>query len=1086
MSSAPGKAPALSLSGLIKALSALLRGMHSLVAIILFVALTYLLGHMVLDGPIQGNDSALHVAYAQWLNQYFPTIPHWYPLQGGGVSLLHGYPILSHLIVVSVHRLTGLSILEAFRLVSFLAFPLTAFGIYLFAWSSLRNQTIGLIAGVLYLLAPITWTWLYDWGFFPQQVAIVFLPFALIAFDRSFDCRLDHRRSGRGRLWFVALALVLSLSFLCHMLIGTAIAGGMTLYVLFAVLVAQRDMKRATLRGGTKVVALTGFTLGLLLAFYMVPFYAYGKVANREGLNTPPPHDLHRLPILEFFGLSPVDLENLLTRFQFPLFVAIFAAVGLVLGWVYVKKGRDESRKALSLALVCTAATVYALSPGLVAIVLRVSSLVFMFVNFRSALLLVMVLLPLIAGYGIWALAHAVLYPEELLGFGRAPILTSRRLRPPLRPMLVSLAALLIAVGGILPVGGIVQGNTSARDYGPLAGRFHLDDIWSRGGENPGESLLAQLAPNNWPAFAIADADASIAQSRAVGSLLLQERPSRIDVSPYQGRLAMDLVTYADASQINTYTYQANIIHAMWGYQQNVFYSREQGVAESGNPRALNGLAQWFGTEFVFLNSLDDPTETYQAAGWELTHEEGVLQIWRDTNAPGMATATTRPTVLVAGKPKADAYMTIFRMANDGMFPYEEALLVEGQSRVDHYAVEELKPFDAVILYGYDYRNGRKAWETLAEYVRQGGNLFVDTGWEFQIPEWQFDQAPDVLPVARLMWTDYGITSDYRVGFTDAAGPVDVTKFKSLEWEGKPWTVSGARKEDVRDWGQVVLSAADKPLIVAGEYGQGQVVWSGMNLIAHARYLGQNDEEVRLLHNLLTWLTSGGRGSEIASPTVERTSPDRVDFALTTIPDDVTWLYWREAYYPDWHAYITDTAGEREIPIYRGGPGFMLMPIASSSSNATVRLVWELSLVEKAGYVASAAGLLLVVAFSIDGLFLSGNGFTWLKIALSLKVPKPFLGHGTNLEWAEKKRAELDRKHGRKGQTPADGIPVPVLESFPEPHIPNEGPDRRGIGDLPFEASLSDEQATLLRSWLDDDDDENDQWADRILGRRAS
>ena len=1069
----------------VRALRALGSLLHIALSTGVLAALSYLLGWGMLGGISEGNDSPLHISYAYWLDQYFPNVPNWYPLQGGGMSLLHAYPILPHLMVVAVSRASGLTVFQSYHLISFLAFPLTALGIYFFCWLVLRRQTVGLIAGVFYLLAPITWTWMYDWGFFPQQVALVLLPWVLIAFDRAFECQVDRRKTGRGRLWFAALVLLVSLASLCHMLVGAAAGIATQLIVSVAVTARGSEHRRATMRGGAKIFLLLGTVVGLLTSAYMISFYAYGQVANREGLNTPPPHQLHHLPVLEFFGLKSINPEEILTRMQFPFVVAVLALVGLILAVLFVFMDVGGSRKALSFGIVCVAGTIYALTPALVAVVLRISFTLFNFLNFRSLLLLVMLLMPVMAGYGVWAVAYLILHPDDLPRLWLGQYKSSGRRFAFLRGSLASLAALLIAGVAIIALGGLRSANESSLAYGPRVKGISLQDVWSKGGHDQAGSIAEQLSPENWPPFILAQEDPAGNDSWRLASILPPERPLRIDVSPYMGRLAMDISTYADASQINSYTYQANIIHAMWGYQQNVFYSREQGVAESGNALTLNGLAQWFGTKFVFLNSKDDPTETYQAAGWELTHEEGVLQVWRDPNAPDMATATARPTVLVIGKPKADAYMTIFRMANDGMLPYEEALLVEGQSRVDDYAVEDLKPFDAVVLYGYDYRDGRKAWETLAEYVRQGGNLFVDTGWEFQIPEWQFDQAPEVLPLERLTWTDYGITSDYRVGFMEAAGPVDVKKFKSLEWEGKAWTVSGAQKEDVRDWGQVVLSVADKPLIVAGEYGQGRVVWSGMNLIAHARYLGQNEEEVRLLHNLLAWLTSRGRGPEIASPKVERTNPDRVDFSLNTVPGDVTWLYWREAFYPDWHAYITDAAGERETPIYRGGPGFMLMPIASSSSNATVRLVWESSLVEKAGYVASAVGLLLVVAFLLDGLFLSGNGFTWLKIAVSVVMPEPFLGHGPNLEWAEKKRAELERKHRGKGQAPTEGIPAPALVSSPEAYISEESPNQRGNRELPFEASLSDEQATLLRSWLDDDKNGDDQWADRILRRRA-
>lgn len=87
-----------------------------------------------------------------------------------------------------------------------------------------------------------------------------------------------------------------------------------------------------------------------------------------------------------------------------------------------------------------------------------------------------------------------------------------------------------------------------------------------------------------------------------------------------------------------------------------------------------------------------------------------------------------------------------------------------------------------------------------------------------------------MLPVERIVWTDYGMAQDYVLGFAEAAGTVNAGKFKPLTWEGRPWTVSGAEIQDVRDWGDVVLSAAGPPLIVAGRYGAGKVVWSGLNL----------------------------------------------------------------------------------------------------------------------------------------------------------------------------------------------------------------------------------------------------------------
>ena len=104
------------------------------------------------------------------------------------------------------------------------------------------------------------------------------------------------------------------------------------------------------------------------------------------------------------------------------------------------------------------------------------------------------------------------------------------------------------------------------------------------------------------------------------------------------------------------------------------------------------------------------------------------------------------------------------------------------------------------------------------------------------------------------------------------------------------------------------------------------MVWSGMNLISHI-LANDNAEEKRLLEGFLTWLAPIRDNSERPSPSVTRDHPDRIEFEVSTDPANTTWLYWREASYPNWRAYIDDSRGTRKVPIYRAGPGFMLMPL---------------------------------------------------------------------------------------------------------------------------------------------------------------
>jgi len=313
------------------------RLIHLFVATVIIFGLAYLLGHTIMSG-LKGNDSPLHVAYATWLNQYFPSIPHWYPLQGGGGSLLHGYPILSHMIVVALHRLSELSIPQAFQLISFLTIPLTAMGIYLFCWVAFRRQTVGLIAAVLYLLAPITWTWAYDWGFFAQTVAVVLLPLGLICFDRYFSLLVNDSKSIGRRIWPAILVLCLVVTILIHPVVGAGLLGAMALLTIGSTIAGPAGRRRHILTRGISAILFVGLFAGLLLAFYLVPFYRYSQIANREGLNKVPLDQMNRLPVGEFFGLQPVNPRFVLTRMANPLVTTVMFLAGIPFAVRYSRK----------------------------------------------------------------------------------------------------------------------------------------------------------------------------------------------------------------------------------------------------------------------------------------------------------------------------------------------------------------------------------------------------------------------------------------------------------------------------------------------------------------------------------------------------------------------------------------------------------------------------------------------------------------------------------------------------------------------------------------------------------------------------
>ena len=1130
------------------------RLIHLALSAAAIVALSFALGNVLLEDPLKGGDSALHIAYTQWLSQYFPNVPHWFPEVGGGVSLLHGYPILAHYSVIILHQLSELTLLQSSAVIGWITFPITAIGIYLFCWSALKNQTVGLIAAVFFLLAPLSWTWIHDWGFFPYSVGLVYLPMALLLYDRYLSLVLKNPRSPMRRLWMIGLVASIVLATLTH---PSAAAGAVLLIVLYSLfysITTKSQSRSRVLLSGAKAGLICGVMVAMILAFYLVPFSSYGRIANREGLNLLPVHLVPHLPKAEFFGLKPIDISIIHTRMSNPLAVSALLLGGLALSW-------RTSRKALALTFAALFAAIYALFPQLPFSLSNLSSSLAMVFSIRAALGAVMILFPVGAAYGAVALGFLLISPviwlrnnaTRTIGLGG------------LQGFVASGLGIVLAIAALFWIGQIQSSTPYIVDYGPSSAGIDLRDVWNlrsddscelptadtktlalcqeprareelnvqeflmecdraiaagyvppslcsdpspssasieefkdqcdnaesftesmRPCEALVEGILAQLSPANWPVGPVAQIKDSnwLTESVAeLGLILPDDEPVRIDISSRYAGLAQFFTVFSGTSQIQTYTNQLSLIHAIWGYQSGIFYSEEL-----GSPQSINELADWLGIQYVFLNPDHDPVDKFAAAGWRTVSSDVGAYAMENPGAPGLATISTRPTVLVIGGQSNGSYAQLYKLAIEGVAPYEEFTLVEGSDRIDKYSLDELLLFDTLFLHGYDYKNGDKAWKLLDQYVRSGGSIFLDTGWQFEIPEWEFEQTPSVIPLSELAWRNAGQENSYRIEGDEIASGIDSTKFDPLIWEDSPWGFASADSGKLREWGRPILSHEGYPLLAGGEYGEGRVVWSGMNLLSHV-IAYDNPEEQLLLNRLLNWLGGDREDSQELEAVVERSHPDRVDFSASSLQGDRPWLYWREAWYPNWHAKLTEGETITEVPIFRAGPGFMLMPLGLGGGQTSIALEWELSGLERLSWYVSGLGIVVALAFIVDGLFLRGNGLTWMKIAVLMRIPRPFLGDGHNNDWAERKRAEI--VSGAAGLGPsANGEEsaesqdekVPAGSEIAGQRIEqHHGSDDARADDPDVNY---DDEAALLESWLDSTQHSDDRWAAKLLGNR--
>jgi hypothetical protein len=148
--------------------------------------------------------------------------------------------------------------------------------------------------------------------------------------------------------------------------------------------------------------------------------------------------------------------------------------------------------------------------------------------------------------------------------------------------------------------------------------------------------------------------------AKYINTSLTIDEQTVLDVSPYAagGEIMQGVGLVKENRFINLYHYYASLIHGMWGYQAGVFYGKEP-LYKSAN--LLADLTDWYGIKYAILTPGFDPFDKYTATGWKkvvpgvtqnsdepFIHAKSV-ELWENSQANGLFTATKRPVVLAIG-----------------------------------------------------------------------------------------------------------------------------------------------------------------------------------------------------------------------------------------------------------------------------------------------------------------------------------------------------------------------------------------------------------------------------------------------------
>ncbi len=977
------------------------------------LAVAYLLSWRILwRGPV-GSDTLYHLHLVSWVAGTFPGIDWWYRWDAAGIPYREAYPLASHWVTAALARATAVGLPQAVQLVQFAITPLCALGVYAFCAWRLRRPLVGLVAGILFLLSPMTWTFLVDWGFYANQAGTVFFMPVLMALDVFF-----HQWSAGARGWAFRLSALAAMGLSALMgLFAPSFAGVLTVMAAAYVLAIHRGGWLLRVRWFFVAVPLLGAGSVLLAAFWALPLQDYlALVASRQPARVYSPSLFPLVGLDQALGLHSIRPTEVRDRISLTPAVWLPGLVGAA--WAFW-----DGRVRAFLALVgfglisMTFYGFYALTYGL--------PLANYLLTFRSGMLFVQFLTPILAGLGLTAVPAAL----AALPLRRVSVPSPVRVTA---AVLAAWAGLVAGAAGVAAFGERVEGYPHKLAYGA----FSLDsrDLWSRhrddvcvladrketalcrspavatafsvaelvdacreAGRTPraGVPICAALQDIDSPAWEAAD-DPLVAQTLAwcrnhdpvcqarypslaeqildlgawrplrVGCFLpgcdqgaaeshryrrlFATAPERAVVDAHAAALLMAFHDLVGGGQSYAYAFQLLPTPELDAWMLDSMLERP-GTTAKGE------LARVSGADAVVLAGL----QALQAADYERLEWRQVSQAPTVYGAPrptGLAAQWPGgTTVLVVGASQntpSHPYNEIFQRAAEGMIPFEDAWLVRGRSPyIDDYSDEELSKQSVVLLLGYRYHSSKSAWDRLDRYVRNGGRLYVETGWQYVDPDWNAGASPAALPVSELRWRALDPQAPVL-----AAGSVD-TGWGAMVYGDGGWGASSSHS--VRTGGDALVQVGDRVVVARWTRGKGRVLWSGMNLIAHA-YASRSWDETQFLAKQWQWLLPAATEALAIEP--RWSGGDTAGLKLHPSNGPVHVLF-KESAAPGWSVELRWPSGRRRVRIEPAELDYMLVRLNAVPDGAELVFRYGSTLRTRAWGALSLVTLVLLLAWLV-------------------------------------------------------------------------------------------------------------------------
>jgi hypothetical protein len=897
----------------VKGVALTLGAVRLVMAASIITAVAYVLSWQILWGGMVGTEAPFHLHLVDWVAKTFPNLPWWYPWDAMGVSYREAYPLASHWLAVAASRAFSTNLEGGAQVVQFAIMPLSALGLYAFFDWRLKRPVAGIIAGLLFLVSPLPWVEWTRFGLYASWVGIPLFMAAVIALDAFYFAWLAGDRGWRLR---AGAAGFVGLTTLMGMVSPHLLAAPLLVVPAYALAVQRASARRAwrwiltvvpAVWAG--VVLLSLFWLGAELQYLSVVRSHWAGAGTNFEIDRLVPIDLSNL--LSFSPLKPLDLGSL---YSVSPAVLLPAVAGSLLS---LRDGRTRMFLALAVVsiLLMTVRDLYRpffAVPGFAE---------FAVVAHRPFQLLASFALPALASIGLVEL------PRHAIDF----IAARSTLFARSRWIAVSVIAIVVAsalIADVAVFAGRVQGEGSLLAYGPSLATPHgapdLRDMWERNKSAPLGQQLFDRGLWRMPAVKCDLGCPAAHQALTALGATFPSPAQRLDLNSDIGQLDMAYHLLTGGGTAHSYNDQVLPSRELSSWL-------EENMLQTSGTTIKGQLAQALGIDAVVLsNQQADRAADFTAMGWTKVSQRPLAFV--NPQPSGLAAQWQSGTaVLVVGKTQASVpalYNFVFKRASTGALPFASAWLVRGTSpNIDDYPDAELSRYSGVILLGYQYHDQATAWTRLDRYVRAGGHLFIETGWQYVDPDWDLGKAPTILPVGSARWSV--LDPSAAVQIDGAADP----QFGRFVYGSGGWSAGAAAS--VRPGATELVRVGDRVVAARWEAGRGRVMWSGMNLMAHDATSGSADED-RFLAAQFAWLFEPAASAGPQVPIQpEWNGSDQVTLALqpSTGP---TLILLKESLFPGWSARLVTQSGSTDVDLVGSEMDFMLAKVGSVPPGSTL------------------------------------------------------------------------------------------------------------------------------------------------------